>query len=333
MKLNLKDRTLFFIAFIILTLAALAFLLIKHNLVFGWVLCVVWFVVYLIVGMKFAKKGCLTQIIIFVIAALAIITTCIFTIPKDSRVTDNNTGKTTARSTAAASISPSAVKENPAFKVSYLSYAMWPDFSYVDAVSNNKNIKVTGDISFTFNGNPAALKNPGDKVAKITMSVKTLKNPIAGTVHLYRFRPDLSVSPQYPADKSKYLLPETFNLVIKDAVPETEDPQNYLITYYNQISRGQIRIYYCIDDIMPEDKANISWQDNIPLAISKGYTSDSLRTNIGIELIIELTSGEKHRIYFEREMMKGDFFSKTRLSNIVEDYQSKESTIVSTVVK
>jgi len=42
-----------------------------------------------------------------------------------------------------------------------------------------------------------------------------------------------------------------------------------------------------------------------------------------------MKSGEKHRIYFEREMMQGDFFSKTRLNNIIEDYQGKETPIFS----
>ena len=216
-----------------------------------------------------------------------------------------------------------------AFRIDYLSYGLWPGFTYRSDSGNDMNLGINGDITFSLNANPAVFSDPADKVSKITATVNLLKPPSFGTVKLYRFRPDLAVAPGRPIDMKTYGLPMTFDLAVTDNTSDSEKPENYLISFVNPINYGQVRIYYCIENLMPIDPSISSWMDSIPVAASKGITSDALRSNIGIELLITMKSGEKHRIYFEREMMQGDFFSKTRLNSIIEDYQGKETPIFS----
>lgn len=216
-----------------------------------------------------------------------------------------------------------------AFRIDYLSYGMWPSITYKSDSGFDMNLGTAGDILFSIHANPAAFSNPDDKVSKITVAFNLLKPPSFGTVKLYRFRPDLAMAPNRPSDMKKYGLPMTFDLTVTDNTSDCEKPENYLISYDNFTNYGQVRIYYCIEDLMPIDPSITSWMDGISAAVSKGINSDALRSNIGIELLIIMKSGEKHRIYFEREMMQGDFFSKTRLNNTIEDYQGKETPIFS----
>jgi hypothetical protein len=216
-----------------------------------------------------------------------------------------------------------------AFRIDYLSYGLWPGFTYRSDSGNDMNLGINGDITFSLNANPAVFSDPADKVSKITATVNLLKPPSFGTVKLYRFRTDLAVAPGRPIDMKTYGLPMTFDLAVTDNTSDSEKPENYLISFVNPINYGQVRIYYCIENFMPIAPSIASWMDSIPVEASKGITSDALRSNIGIELLITMKSGEKHRIYFEREMMQGDFFSKTRLNNIIEDYQGKETPIFS----
>jgi len=216
-----------------------------------------------------------------------------------------------------------------AFRIDYLSYGLWPGFTYKDDAGNNMNLGINGDITFSLNANPAVFTDPSDKVAKISAKVTLINPPSFGTVKLYRFRPDLAAAPSRPMDMKTYTLPMNFDLAVTDSASNSEKPGNYLISFDNSINYGQVRIYYCIENLMSIDSSIPSWMDSIPVAVSKGITSDALRSNIGMELLITMKSGENHRIYFEREMMQGEFFSKTRLNNIIEDYQATETPVFS----
>jgi hypothetical protein len=55
-----------------------------------------------------------------------------------------------------------------------------------------------------------------------------------------------------------------------------------MLTYYNDRGYAQIRIYYCIDDIMPIGSANPD--EYLAQAQAKGIDSDSVRSTFGIEL-------------------------------------------------
>lgn len=101
-----------------------------------------------------------------------------------------------------------------AFRIDYLSYGLWPGFTYRSDSGNDMNLGINGDITFSLNANPAVFSDPADKVSKITATVNLLKPPSFGIVKLYRFRPDLAMAPVRAIDMKTYGLPMMFDLAV-----------------------------------------------------------------------------------------------------------------------
>ncbi len=333
-----KSKKLFTVGLILLALIALFLMSAGKVGLVGWVFAIILLVVYFLIRKLLIRKGCLFNAVIFILFLFMLFVTFSLT---QKTVTSGATPKSGSSPSPAASaqtalkptqsVLPSS-QAAPLFRIDYLSLGLWPSFTYTSDTGNNMQLGLAGDIGFSLYLNPAALQNPADKVSKISVNVKTLKAPAYGSVKLYRMRPDLASPPSRPSEQSKYAIPMSFDLTVKDSYSSNEDPKDYLISYYNSLSSGQVRIYYCVHNLMPVDPAIPSWIDNVPVAVGKGISSDALRGTIGLEILITMQSGERHRIYVEREMIKGDFFSKNRLPNVTEDYQGKTSPIVSAKV-
>ena len=216
----------------------------------------------------------------------------------------------------------------PAFKIDYLFYELWPSFRFGSATGALKDVwlAVDGDITFSLKANPAGFSTPSDEVSKISAKIIVLKPPTVGAVKLYRFQIDKVCSPNTPDEMKKYSLPMEFDIPVVENYKEAEKPENYLISFSKSINFSQIRIFYCIENLMKIDPKLINTA--VSVAKSKGITSNELRSKIGVELIIVMKSGEKHRVYFEREMMPGDFYGEKRLS-VEENYQGEDTPIFS----
>ncbi len=333
-----RGRKLFPIGLVLLALIALFLMLVGKVSLTGWIFAAILLIVYFLIRKLLIKKGCVFNAVIFILFLFLIFVTFSLTQKTVIGGAAVKSGLTPspqagAQSTPkAAQTVPSAAQAAPLFRIDYLSLGLWPAFTYTSDTGNAMQLGLAGDIGFSLYLNQAALQNPADKVSKISVNVKTVKAPPYGTLRLYRMRPDLASAPSRPAEQSKYALPMSFDLSVKDNYGSTEDPKDYLISYYNSLSYGQVRIFYCVHNLMPVDPSLPSWLDSVPAASGKGMTSDTLRATIGLEILITMQSGERHRIYVEREMIKGDFFSKTRLPNVTEDYQGKTSPIVSAKV-
>lgn len=318
----------FSIGFVFLVLFAVILLWLGECSIVGWIISAVLLFVYFLLRRLFNKFGCFLKIIFLVIMILLLFVTFIITATVgDSAPADITSSNESFSSEGTQSVESETIPA--ALRIDYLSYGLWPGFTYTSDERKEMNLGVSGDITFSLCLNPMGLTNPADKVSKITVSVNVLKPPAYGTVKLYRKRADLATAPSVPGEMNKYSLPTSFDLAVTESYTDSEKPENYLLSYVNFISNGQVSFYYCIENVTPIAPSTASWMDSIPDARNKGITSDSLRSNIGIEILAVMESGEQHRIYFERELMEGDFFSKTRLNNINEDYQGKETPIVS----
>lgn len=319
------------IGFILLGISLAAMLAAGKATAAGWAISAAVFAAAFLLQRLLSKRGCLLNLILWVVTGF-ILLVILTVVTKDDLNLAGGSKNTqmTAASTSTSSASPAQAAVNAAsaaFRIDYLSYGLWPGFTYGSDSGNDMNLAVNGDITFSLYANPMNYSGSNDKVSRIAARVSLLQPPSTGTVKLYRFRPDLAAAPNRPADMKKYGLPSSFDIIVSEKQEDTEKPENYLISFANSINYSQVRIYYCIEDLMSVKTA--SWMDSIPAAVSKGITSDALRSKIGIELLMTMESGEKHRIYFEREIMKGDFFSKTRLDEVVEDYQGKETPLFS----
>lgn len=174
-----------------------------------------------------------------------------------------------------------------------------------------------------------------DEVVKITMTVKPLKTPAYGKVKLFRIGSEgtLYSAPLTAAEAERCTLPETFDLAVVNNQEPDETSDRYYLAYDNFISGDQIRFWYSIRDIMPASFSTQNFDAWIADAKAKGITSDALRTTLSFDINIITKNGGKHRIYFEQEMLQGDFFVNGANLNIVEDYQNRHPRIVSVPVK
>ena len=339
-RANTKGAGAFWAAFIFITLITSIFLLIGGNDETGWVISAVVLVLYLVFGRSFSAKGCLFQIVIFTSFTIILTMVFIFTSPDGIMNTGDNTASNAGlpRDSAptAALVSDTdanAVKEKPVFRIDYLNYEMFTGYTYTDDILQNRNLSAAGDITFLLYCNPAAYGKPDDKVSRINMTVKAVKGPAVGKVKLYRMSIQDISAPTLPEEQSRYALSRSADLFVEEEYSEYVNSYNFLLSFYNDMNYGRIRIYYCIEDIMPVDDTLPTWEDSVTAANLAGITSDSVRSTVGIELNMEMASGDKHRIYFEREMVPGDFFVKGGRKIVTEDYQGRETPIVSTVVK
>lgn len=329
MQSGAKYSALFYIAFVLLALTTAIFLLLGGNTLAGWGIEAVLLLSYFFIGRGFLRKGCLPQLVTFVVAVIVLLLGFSFTVPSNKlEDKSGNTGTQQSQvqqNAADLNNQTSGNAETAAFKIDYLFFEMWPGMSFEGGSGSNTSLSMLGDITLNLSANLAAVA--GDKVKTISMSMKPMNQPSAGKVNLYRFRQELAAPPNTPEDMKKYSLPESFDVKVADTYSEAEKPENYLITFVNDNYSGQIRIYYCINDIMSLN--GVKWEDAIAAAKAKGITSDSLRTKVAVTLDVEMQSGQKHRIYFERDFMPGDFFKEKDRVQVTEDYQGKESKLIS----
>ncbi|MCX7841503.1 MAG: zinc ribbon domain-containing protein [Clostridia bacterium] len=327
-KSNDKASVIALIAFISLGIFSVIMLAAVKSTPLGWALSAIILAASFFIQRKLNQKGCLVNIILWVITGIVLFVVMALT----STDTGNNTSSVPSSGTSTSSQASAEKSDSAAFRIDRLSYELWPESTFRSDNSAASDLSVAGDITIDLVANPKSFSGPADKVAKINAAVSILKPPSYGTVKLYRFIKDKAGAPNTPTLMKKFGLPMNFEIPVTENFSDSEKPENYLISFNNSSNYGQIRIFYCIENLLPIDLSLPDWKDNISAAVSKGITSDALRSKVGIELVMTMKSGEKHRIYFERELMKGDFFSKTRLEGIEENFQGKQPPIFSTKI-
>jgi hypothetical protein len=337
-KSKRKRRFWFYFAFLAVVLAAGAFMLFKGNNEVGWVILTLVLLAYFVVGRSFASKGCLMQLVVFASFFIIIFLTYLYTLPPEDQVINNNTAdlvpsrdSSEIKSTGTVNAEAGGQIDKPAFRMDYLSFEMFPGYTYKDDGMQSMSLSAVGTVSVALSCDPAALGKPDDKVGKIIMRLGVVKAPEVGNAVFYRMRAD-AAAPVLPEESYRYSLPQEYSLSIKDGLPEDDNWGNYLLTFYNDVNNGYISFYYCIEDIMPVDPAAETWEDAVSAANLAGITSDSVRSTIGIDLEMEMESGDKHHLYIEREMIQGDFFLKNGRKYAIEDYHGVDTPIVSILV-
>ncbi len=302
-----KNSFLFYLPYAILLIFTISLFIVGEVSVTGWAVGLALLLIMFFIRNIVLKKGCLTEIIFWIILLVIIVAVCLFTAGKDLLNTGDNSSNATSQSgaspvtTMASSAASSSISANSPYTITFYQTYPSPNFRYIDseAMKVRPVFQFNLLINMAYIASSDAEKPVAYKVtnAKVTRQSR-LGNPVFCTSTLSQDTSD----------------------VIKNAFINGE----YLIAYTGTEGAPYIEFSVVLDQLnvtytYPSGTTSISSDKVITDA---GIKADDLRCEVSFDIEVKDKSGRIFYYPFKIELMPGDFMKDQQsiIVNVTDKY-------------